>query len=176
MEALGVITKVTEPTSWCAGIVVVPKRSGDIRICVDLKPLNECVLWETFSIPQVDETLAGASLFSKLDANSSFWQIPLSCESRLLITPYGRHCFNKLPFRITSALEFFQRQMSRILEGLPGVLCLKDDIIIYGVSRAEHDTWLKDTLQRLQTAGVFDGREGPSHPSTKLLEIDTVSS
>ena len=43
MEALGVISKVTQPTMWCAGMVVVQKRSGDIRICVDLKPLNETV-------------------------------------------------------------------------------------------------------------------------------------
>ena len=58
MEAMGVITKVTEPTPWCAGMVVVPKRSGDVRICVDLKPLNESVLREMYPIPQVDETLA----------------------------------------------------------------------------------------------------------------------
>ena len=104
METLGVISKVTEPTPWCAGMVIVPKRSGEVRICVDLKPLNESVLRETYPIPQVDETLAqlaGAAFFSKLDANSGFWQIPLSAESHLLttfITPYGRYCFNKLPF------------------------------------------------------------------------------
>ena len=56
METMGVIIKVTEPTSWCAGMVVVLKRSGDMRICVDLKPLNASVLRETFPIPQVDET------------------------------------------------------------------------------------------------------------------------
>ena len=56
METMGVIIKVTEPTSWCAGMVVVPKQSGDVRIYVDLKPLNASVLRETFPIPQVDET------------------------------------------------------------------------------------------------------------------------
>ena len=78
MEAMEVITNITEPTSWCAGMVVVPKRLGEVRICMDLKPLNETVLRETFSIPHVDETLpqlAGARLFSKLDANCGFWQI-----------------------------------------------------------------------------------------------------
>lgn len=79
METMGVITKVTEPTSWCAGMVVVPKRSGDVRICVDLKPLNASVLRETFPILQVDEALAqlpGATLFSKVDANSGFGKFP----------------------------------------------------------------------------------------------------
>ena len=52
MEALGVVSKVTQPTAWCAGMVVVPKRSGDVRICVDLKPLNECVLREVYPIPK----------------------------------------------------------------------------------------------------------------------------
>ena len=75
MESLKVISKVTEPTSWCAGMVVVPKRSGDVRICVDLRSLNESVLRQTHPIPKVDVTLAqlsGATVFSKLDANSGF--------------------------------------------------------------------------------------------------------
>ena len=83
------ISKVTQPTQWCAGMVVVPKWLGDVRICVDLKPLNESVLREVHPIPKVDETLAqlsGASVFSKLDANSGFWQIPLAKESRPLTT------------------------------------------------------------------------------------------
>ena len=109
MEAAGVISRVDEPTPWCAGMVVVPKKSGAVRICVDLKPLNESVLREVHPMPKVDETLAslaGATVFSKLDANSGFWQIPLAEASRPLttfITPFGRFCFNKLPFGISSA-------------------------------------------------------------------------
>ena len=124
MEREGVISKVREPTPWCAGIVVVLKKSGNVHICVDLKPLNESVLREVHPLPMVDDTLAylaGARVFSKLDANSGFWQIPLSQSSRLLttfITPTGRYCFNKLPFGISSAPEHFQRRMSELLEGL----------------------------------------------------------
>ena len=58
MKKIGVIRKVSQPTPWCAGMVVVPKKSGSIRICVDLKPLNECVLREVHPIPKVDDTLA----------------------------------------------------------------------------------------------------------------------
>ncbi len=141
---MGVITKVDEPTSWCAGMVVVPKKNGTIRICVDLKPLNKNVLMEVHPLPKVDETLAqmtGAKVFSKLDANSGFWQIPLARESRLLttfITPFGRYCFNKLPFGICSAPEHFQKRISRILEGLDGVLCLMDDVLVFGSNKEEH--------------------------------------
>ena len=152
MEAMGVISKVSEPTPWCAGMVVVPKKSGAVRICVDLKPLNESVLREVHPIPKVDETLAhlaGAAVFSKLDANRGFWQIPLAEPSRRLttfITPFGRYFFNKLPFGISSAPELFQR-MIKLLDGLDGVVCPMDDVLIFRSTTAEHDT-------RLQSAGV----------------------
>ena len=80
MESLGIISKVDTPTPWCAGMVLVPKPNGTIRICVDLKPLNECVLREIYPLPNMDDILAqltGAAVFSKLDANCGFWQIPL---------------------------------------------------------------------------------------------------
>jgi len=124
MQRLGVISKVDQPTPWCAGMVVVPKKSGEVCICVDLKPLNSNVLREVYPLPAVDETLAqlaGAAVFSKLDANSGFWQIPLAATSRHLttfITPFGSYCFNKLPFGITSAPEYFQKSMSAVLDGL----------------------------------------------------------
>ena len=160
MERGGIITKVDEPTPWCAGMVVVPKKSGAIRICVDLKKLNECVLREVHPLPRVDETLAllaGATVFSKLDANSGFWQIPLAQESRLLttfITPFGRYCFNKLPFGITSAPELFQKRMKSILEGLNGVVCQMDDILIFGSSQDEHNSRLLAVLKRLKERNV----------------------
>ena len=68
MESMGVIKKITEPSEWCAGIVIVPKSTGAVRICVDLKPLNTSVLREPHPIPTVNETLAqlsGATTFSK---------------------------------------------------------------------------------------------------------------
>ena len=61
METIAVISKVEKPTLWCAGKVVVPKKGGDIRICVDLKPLNESMLREVHPLPKVDETLAQLS-------------------------------------------------------------------------------------------------------------------
>ena len=140
-------------------VVVVPKKSGEVRICVDLKALNNNVLREVHPIPKVDETLAhlaGAKIFSKLDANSGFWQIPLSDDSRLLttfVTPNGRYCFNKLPFGISSAPELFQKKMQHILEGLKGVLCHMDDVLIFGSNKDEHDKNLLAALKKLEAAG-----------------------
>ena len=138
MESLGVISRVNQPTDWCAGMVVVPKKSGNVRICVDFRPLNEGVLREVHPLPTVDETLAqlaGATVFSKLDANCGFWQIPLDEMSRPLITfitSFGRFWFNKLPFGICSAPECFQRRMSDMLASEEGVLCHMDDVLIFG--------------------------------------------
>ena len=145
MEQMGVITQVEEPTDWCAGMVVVPKANGSVRICVDLTKLNESVRRERHILPSVDHTLAqlgGARVFSKLDANSGFWQVKLGMESSFLttfITPFGRFRFNRLPFGITSAPEYFQKQMSSILTGLEGLVCMMDDILVYGRTQEEHD-------------------------------------
>ena len=145
MEDLGVISKVKEPTEWCAGMVVVPKANGKVRICVDLTKLNESVCRERHILPSVEQTLAqigGAKIFSKLDANSGFWQVELAKESAILttfITPFGRFCFNRLPFGITSAPEHFQRKMGEILSGLKGIVCLLDDVLVYGETPQEHD-------------------------------------
>ena len=141
---------------WCVGIVVVPKPNGRVRICVDLTKLNESVLRERHQLPAVDQTLAqlaGGRVFLKLDANSGFWQIPLSPESATLtpfITPFGRFCFQRLPFGISSAPEHFQRRMQEILAGVPGVVCLMDDILVHGKSQEEHDATLKMVLTRLR--------------------------
>ena len=152
MERLGVISPVTEPTPWCAGMVVVPKQSGKVRICVDLKPLNE-----SHPLPTVDTTLAklsGAKIFSKLDHNSGFWQVPLSRESRLLTTflTWGRFAFNKLPFDISSAPEYFQRTMTDL--GIDGVEVHIDDILVHGPTREVHDQRLKRVLQKIEKEGL----------------------
>ena len=128
MQSLGVISPVGEPTPWCAGMVVVPKKSGAVRICVGFRPLNDNVLREVHPLPKVDENLAqlaGAQMFSKLDSNCGFWQIPLSEQSRMLtafITPFGRFVFNKLLFGISSAPEHFQCRMQQILNGQEGTI------------------------------------------------------
>ena len=112
----GQITLNTKPHSdpkWCSGIVPVLKPNGKVRICVDLIQLNKSVNREVHPIYSVDDSLEKLSksrVFSKLDANSGFWQLPLDKESRLLttfITPYGRYCFNRPTFGITSAPEVF---------------------------------------------------------------------
>ena len=160
MEDQGVISKVTQPTDWCSVMVVVPKPNGKVRICVDLTQMNKAVRREVHPMKSVDENLAklgNASVFSKLDANSGFWQLPLDEESKLLttfITPQGRFAFNRIPFGISSAPEIITRTISQILEGVDGVICHMDDILLYASNEATHDERLREVLGRLQEAGL----------------------
>ena len=106
MEAMEVISRVEEPTEWCAGMVVVPKPKGKVRICVDLTQLNPSVCRERHPLPVVEQTLAqiaGAQVFSKLDANSGFWQIPLAKESYLLTTLLRSDGTNSTVYLLASA-------------------------------------------------------------------------
>ena len=125
--------------------MVVKKKNRRVQICINLKPLNPCVLREHHPLPKVDDILGqltGATVFSKLDAISGFWQVPLAEKSRLFITfitLFGRYCYNKLPFGIRVPQSTFNGEcrMHSLLEGLPGVLYIMDDILIFGTTRQD---------------------------------------
>lgn len=146
MVKCGVIQEITEPTEWCAPMVAVPKKSGQIRICVDLKQLNKAVKREKFVLSTIDDILpklAHAQVFSLLDAASGFWQLPLHMECAKLttfITPFGRYFFRRLPFGITSAPEIFQGEMSAILKDQEGVAVFMDDILVIDKEGIRPDT------------------------------------
>ena len=160
MEKLGIIEKITKPTPWCAPLVVVPKANNSVRLVGDFVELNKDILREKFQLPTVDETLTKigkASYFTKLDANSGFYQInmdPKSAEFTCFSTPFGRYVYKRLPMGISSAPEVFMREMSQILEGLPGVACMMDDVVVFAKTKQEHDARLESTLKKLASAGV----------------------
>ena len=159
MVELGMIEEVTAPTAWVSPMVPVPKKDGIVGICVDLTELNKTVKREQFQLPTAEEMFAkmqGAKVFSTLDAASGFWQIPLSpdcSELTTFITPFGRYRFNGLPFGITSGPEVFHRVMHTVLDGLEGVDCFIDDIVVYGTTQEEHHRRLRDVLDRCQESG-----------------------
>ena len=160
MVEQGVISKVERPTGWCSWLVVVPKANKmDVRLRADLMQLNKAVKREFHPMSSVDDSLAklsNARYFTRLDANSGFWQIPLDSESQFLttfITPYGRFCFHRLCFGISSAPEIFQRTMNKILEGVPGVICHMNDVLIHGTTREEHDQRVDEVMERIQRSG-----------------------
>ena len=167
-----------EPTEWCAGMAVVPKANGKVRICVDLTNLNKSVKQEQHPLPAVDQTLtqfSGAQVFSTLDANSGFWQIaldPLSAKPTTFIMPFGRFCFHQLPFGITLTSEHFQWRMSSILEGIYGVLCVMD-VLVHGKMQEEHER-LTLILSRLQATRVTLNQEECKFSQTSMRFLGHV--
>ena len=99
MEKQSVITKVEEPTAWVNPMILVQKPNRDIRICIDPQQLNKGIKREHFQLPTLEELtmeMKGARFFTKLDASSGFWQIPLDEPSSKLCTfatPFGRYRF-----------------------------------------------------------------------------------
>ena len=162
MEADGVIRKLqeNEVSPWMSGMVVVPKPGGKVRVCVDLTQLNKNVIRPRYQLPTVDEVLCklgDGKVFTKLDANSGFFQCNLAEESQLLtsfLTPFAAYCYRKLPFGITSGREFYQKKINGIIGNMKNTTGLIDDICVYSPDKASHEQYLFPVLKKLQDAGV----------------------
>lgn len=155
-----IIEPVEKPTPWVSPLVIVPKPNNDIRLCVDLRRVNEAVLRERHPIPTVDEILQDMSesrVFSKLDLKMGYHQLELHPDSRD-ITTFVAHCglyrFKRLVMGINAASEIYQHEIQQVVQGIPGVVNLSDDIMVHGPDKEEHDRRLRLTLQRLQEAGL----------------------
>ena len=138
METEGIIAKVAEPTPWVSSMVVVRKKNGDVRICIDPRDLNQAIKRCHYLMPTIEEIVARlprAKIFSVLDAKSGFWQVKLSEESCKLTTfntPFGRYYWKRMPFGIKSAPEVWQRKAHEFIEGLDGVEVVMDDFLVVG--------------------------------------------
>lgn len=161
MQDLGVIESVSEPTEWVNSIVVVGKPDGKLRVCLDPKDLNKCIMRELYQLPTREDIFAnmsGATHFSKLDASQAFWQVKLSEKSRSLTTfntPFGRYRYCRLPYGLCSAPEVFHRTMETMMEGLAGTRVYMDDIIVWGTTTEEHDIRLNCVKERIAKYGLL---------------------
>ena len=142
LQDLKVIEPVTSPTDWVSQMVTVQTRDGSVRLCIDPGPLNQALRRERYHLPTFEEVvpeLAEAKVFSKLDLKSGCWHVVLKEESRDLTafqSPHGRFRWNRLPFGLCVSREIFQRKVHEALDGLPGIHCVADDVIVAG--KLEH--------------------------------------
>ncbi|KAK2702360.1 hypothetical protein QYM36_019011 [Artemia franciscana] len=146
-------------------MVMVEKKDGSIRLCIDPVDLNKSIKRPHYPIPTLDgvtSKLHGAKVFTKLDARSGYWSILLSDDSSYLMTfstIYGRYRFKRMPFGIISAQDVFQRRMEDAFEGLEGFEIIIDDMIVYGDTQEEHDERLAAILERALVKGIRFNKE-----------------
>jgi len=104
MVEWNIIEEVTEPSPWVSNLVIVPKKSGDLRVCCDLREVNKAVIRERYVLPKVDDmlhALRGSRYFAKIDAKGGFFQLMLAEELRYIttfLTPQGCYRFQCTPF------------------------------------------------------------------------------
>ena len=155
LEQMDIIVKVKGPTPWISPIVVVPKPSGEIRLCVDMGRANEAIIRERHPISTVDEVLQDMTqsiVFSKLDLKWGYHQLELSEEARgitTFTTHAGLYRYKRLMFGVTSAPEIYQHAIQQVLHGCEGVRNISDDIILHTKDDREHDERLEKLLERV---------------------------
>ena len=133
---------------WISNLVVAQKKSGGLRVCVDLRQVNKAVIPDKYPLPTAEELTSlfhGSTVFTKLDLRQGYLQVPLHPASRDLtafVTHAGVFRYTRMPFGLSSAPSCFQKVMSTILAGVPGTAVYLDDIVVHGPDQATHDARL----------------------------------
>ena len=161
MLDLGAIRPSNSP--WASAIVLVRKKDGRLRFCIDLRRLNNRTVKDAYSLPRIEsilDSLGGAQIFSTLDLKAGYWQVEMAeeCKAYTAFTcgPLGFYECDTMPFGATNAPATFQRLMHDCLGDLNMNWCIVylDDIIISSDTKEEHIKRLEAVFQKLMAAGL----------------------
>ncbi|KAF9761101.1 Retrovirus-related Pol polyprotein from transposon 17.6 [Nosema granulosis] len=174
---LGVVQKSRSLYASPAWPIV--KKNGKVRLVVDYKKLNAKTVRQAFPFPNIREqlqTLPPAKIFSQLDLNMGYYQIPVhkqDIEKTAFVVPWGHYEFLRMPFGLTSAPREFQRCMSDLFAEVDFVRIFLDDVLIFSKSTEEHAQHLQIVFDILTSAGASINFENPPFTRNKLLTSET---
>jgi hypothetical protein len=148
---------------WGAPILFVTKKDGSMRMCIDYGSLNEVTIKNKYPLPRIDylfDQLQGAKYFSKIDLRSGYHQLGIKevdIQKTTFVTRYGQYEFTVMPFGLTNAPAFFMNLMNKVfMEELDKfVVVFIDDILIYSMSREDHEHHLRIVLERLRAHQLY---------------------
>lgn len=160
MLEAGVIEPPTSP--WASPVVLIKKKDGSWRFCVDYRKLNSITIKDVYPLPRIEDALSrleGSFLFSIMDMQSGYWQVemnPKDREKTAFITADGLFQFRVMPFGLSNAPSTFQRMMDVLLAGLKWNACLVylDDIIVFSSTVDEHLSRLEAVFKCIQKANL----------------------
>lgn len=160
LASCGIATKVFR-SEWACPAVNILKSSGKIRICGDYSlTVNKAMTTVQYPLPSIEDVLgkvSNAKVFSKIDLQNAFLQIPLDDDSKpftTINTSEGLYSFNYLPFGIASSPGIFQSYLCQVLSDIEHIVIYQDDVLIMTSDTSEHDIILDKVLSALMNAGI----------------------
>ena len=173
MLDLGVIEPSISPYS--SPIVLVPKKDGSVRFCIDFRKLNKVTEFDAEPMPNMEEIInrmSGHKYFTKMDLSKGYWRVGLTERSKPLTafeTPRGLFQFRTMPFGLVDSGATFCRLMRIILSNLPNVDNFVDDMWIFTETWKDHMTSLRQVLDRLRSAKLT------AKPSKCMIGYDSIA-
>ena len=161
MEKAGIVRRSCSP--WSSPLHMVRKKDGGWRPCGDYRRLNNVTIPDQYPLPNIADftsCLDGSSVFSKLDLQKGYYQVPMSdsdIQKTAIITPFGMFEFLRLPFGLRNAGQTFQRMMDQIFGDLPFCFVYVDDILVFSKNISSHVSHLREVFELCRQHGLTIG-------------------
>ena len=158
LQACGLIRPSVSP--WMSPVVLVKKKDGSLRMCIDFRRLNAVTALDPYQLPRVDDLtdrMNGCQYFTSIDVLSAFWNMPMEEEDipkTGFSTSFGNYEWTRMPFGLVNASASFRRLMDKLTKDLENAAAYIDDVFVFTATWEEHLTALDQTLGRMVKAGL----------------------